>query len=581
MKRSHIAIGIITIILIFATVACQSIKLPFLHKVELVIQETYPPTPLLTGPGDNIDNANKNLSEYLKHIYTAISNLEKNNIDAPILSYALTGDKPSFSLEVDISRPDGHSIEELVFSINVDTGDVKLKQPKIEDTLKDSEFIYNTLYLAMKGINIPLDSYKKTVTIGSLAELLTNTYESMAGHEIDTTDIINVGTLVQRKALAIDLLNVNSITDNENSILDVQATLENSIELILKWHEIIKRDIYGLASQHASLDDTWNLLFIFSKITNMNFANKKVKEQIDGLLDTSQPLTRLDLAKVLVTIEEMRLGEEIIYKYNGWQDMADTDDPYANKADITGILMRYNNNNAFYPQKMIQFREIYPPLLNIINRSYVLVDENERGKPLSYKETINIITMLFNELAQPKPHEEKVVVVNERPYDWYVNQYETGEYGQVNCMPASMEMVLKWRNSNNTITTEELRKEYICDGGGWYDTGLINELERHKVPYTLEWDFSLETMLFHLDSANILIVMYNDGVDFSGHAVVVKGYRKIPAGVWVICNDPSTFEPVGKYGRPDGIGREMEAKELLWEMERHSSWYIVIPPATA
>lgn len=571
-----ILVASILILLSLPITSCENIFAP--RQVELALQGDYPHIPKLTGPGESIEILNKNLASELDDLCTVISNLQQTSTNYPTIHYSLQGERPSFILQASISIPDGERLYDISYKIDVDTGEVRLQNPSLEDPLNDADFLYQVLHMGMKGSNIPLEYYRQPVNVPFLSKLLVDIYEDLAGHEIDTTNIIDTVNPMEQKALALDLFNASLVTQDEYDLEDIGVVEEYAIDTILRWHERIFRDLYGKSTQPATVQDAWDLISLASKLTNSNWANSESLEEIEKLMTMDQPLTRLNLAQILVIVEENRLGKEIEHSYLYRKEMSDTKDLYAKKVDIQGLLPRYYDNNAFYPDKILQYRQLYEPILSFINM--VCGDRIDEWENVTFQEVLKLIwaTLDTFESYDIKPYREKLVI-NERPYDWYIDQANTGQYSHVNCMPACMEMVLKWRDPSNSISTEQLRNQYICDGHGWYDIGLANQLDAHNIPHTLETEFTLEIILSHLDNGNILIAMYNNGDREEGHAVVVKGYRQIPAGTWLICNDPSSFMPINKYGNLDGIGREKEAQELLWEMERHSSFYFVIPPA--
>lgn len=51
------------------------------------------------------------------------------------------------------------------------------------------------------------------------------------------------------------------------------------------------------------------------------------------------------------------------------------------------------------------------------------------------------------------------IVLNERPYEWYVYQQDTGEFCQANCMPSTVEMALSYQGLSDVPSAETLRKE--------------------------------------------------------------------------------------------------------------------------
>ena len=70
-------------------------------------------------------------------------------------------------------------------------------------------------------------------------------------------------------------------------------------------------------------------------------------------------------------------------------------------------------------------------------------------RPLSYQQIVQASATL-SEAYEKKTKEELSVKekINDRSYDWYYAQNDTGAYSDVNCMPSSTAMVLNAALSN-------------------------------------------------------------------------------------------------------------------------------------
>lgn len=72
-------------------------------------------------------------------------------------------------------------------------------------------------------------------------------------------------------------------------------------------------------------------------------------------------------------------------------------------------------------------------------------------------------------------------VNNDRDYDWYVNQYRTGEFSYINCGPTSIEMAMKWLNKDSKVRTEEIRNKFIPNGDGTFSDKLVEILTSYNI----------------------------------------------------------------------------------------------------
>jgi len=66
----------------------------------------------------------------------------------------------------------------------------------------------------------------------------------------------------------------------------------------------------------------------------------------------------------------------------------------------------------------------------------------------------------------------KKSVSNNRDYDWYIDEWSTGTFSDVNCGPTSAAMSIKWVDSIYTKTPDELRNEIKPNGGDWSDIDM-------------------------------------------------------------------------------------------------------------
>ncbi len=51
---------------------------------------------------------------------------------------------------------------------------------------------------------------------------------------------------------------------------------------------------------------------------------------------------------------------------------------------------------------------------------------------------------------------------NNREYDWFIDQGNTGEHSNSNCGPASVVMAMKWRDEDFEGTVEEAREKFFA-----------------------------------------------------------------------------------------------------------------------
>lgn len=146
----------------------------------------------------------------------------------------------------------------------------------------------------------------------------------------------------------------------------------------------------------------------------------------------------------------------------------------------------------------------------------------------------------------------------DKTYSWYIDQYTSGTYWNVNCGPASVTMAIKWADSTFTKTAADARNTYRSTGGWWTTTDIANYLNT----YGINWRYTplpdeYQTMQKYLDQGNLLILcldnyyltynadamqhvgkFYQVNAPDSGHFIVIKGYKVVDGKIYFDAYDP-------------------------------------------
>lgn len=169
-------------------------------------------------------------------------------------------------------------------------------------------------------------------------------------------------------------------------------------------------------------------------------------------------------------------------------------------------------------------------------------------------------------------------VSNNRSYEWYMDQGDTGTYSEINCGPTSLAMILKWVNRNSTETGLSLRNQRI-NNGDWWSTTIIQEFLRRKGVSYMTYRYSENTLLNEVKYGRIALVCldmsrisrnYNPTTSnagrfydhVTGHFIVVKGYRYINNVLYFEAYDPFSMGETYSNGQPLGKDRLYKASEL-------------------
>jgi uncharacterized protein YnzC (UPF0291/DUF896 family) len=184
-------------------------------------------------------------------------------------------------------------------------------------------------------------------------------------------------------------------------------------------------------------------------------------------------------------------------------------------------------------------------------------------------------------------------VSNNREYDWYIDQFNTGESSDVNCGPTSIEMVMKWKSKDSSITAEEIRNKYLLqERYGMELSQVASCLKDNNITIRFLQDVTEEKLKDELKLGNIIIVgmdlsyiPYNMiteervGKYFDGntdHYVVIKGYKVVDDKLYFETYDPGSLNNKYIDGTPIGRDRYYLAKELVKATVFYKDWMIVV-----
>lgn len=184
---------------------------------------------------------------------------------------------------------------------------------------------------------------------------------------------------------------------------------------------------------------------------------------------------------------------------------------------------------------------------------------------------------------------------SERNYDWYYDQYSTGEYSYMNCGPTCVQMAAKWQNENSTCTAEKLRNSNLNNGNGYYYFQMKEFLTNYGVKYTqvsLNYHVEmLDTIQKVIERGSIIIagimtgfLTWNKdkkqkiGLFYSGngpHFIIIKGIRKVDNDVLL-----EIYDPIGsaKYfnSQPMGRNRHVKGYELYKAISSYENGKILV-----
>jgi hypothetical protein len=190
---------------------------------------------------------------------------------------------------------------------------------------------------------------------------------------------------------------------------------------------------------------------------------------------------------------------------------------------------------------------------------------------------------------------------NDREYEWYIDQANTGLYSTINCGPVATTMAAKWSDQAFLKTPEDARAAYHENGGWWYTADIDNYLNDNSIPhYFANLSSSVagtqEVIRSFLDDQFIIILcldMYfvrsetssSERVDKFyaadskgwGHFIVVKGYKIVNDHLYFEVYDPYSFGRVYSDGVLKGRNRYYRTNDIFDATSHWWNYAIVIP----
>ncbi len=195
--------------------------------------------------------------------------------------------------------------------------------------------------------------------------------------------------------------------------------------------------------------------------------------------------------------------------------------------------------------------------------------------------SVVLLVSFFSFVPNLETNPTKVVyardVSNNRPYEWYMDQGDTGEFAGINCGPTSTAMILKWLNRNSLVTGESLRNEIPANGNWWSTVIIQNYMNRNGIFYFTH-RYNQQTLVDAINAGRIALVCLNMSMiernfnaesnigrfydDVTGHFIVVKGYKYIQNELYFEVYDPFSMGAEYANGIRKGQDRLYKATEF-------------------
>ena len=433
------------------------------------------------------------------------------------------------------------------------------------------------------GMDVDPASLGDTVGEREAIEVFIRLYEDFLGGETDISGVQVETDDLTRKAYLLEYTDYYGSGDYS---FDENLYLYRLSMLTAKAIANIERDVYGRQSETVTGEEFVRLLRTLHDAMPVHevegsehrwsaLCDVDTDEILRTMALTDSPFTRRDAAELLGRITKDGVHYKIKYNDRNLERVEDSfDSIWVRRAVTHGFMNYYGESSLFAPSEELT-------LVNAITSAqcYLNTRYNDWSYAVNYawdnyltRRDVMVsavrVADYFRDRTDADRQFETKTVVNDRDYDWFFSQKDTGKYSAVNCMPSIATMASHWYDADSKATVQKMRRT-SDNGDGWTAYELRCGLSAYKVPYTVE-DATLESITAAIDAGGIVLAQYSDrpyGV--SGHCYVIYGYRKYRDSYTFIVNDSDSLTHRAElFGRKAGNGDEIEARFAMWTISR-------------
>lgn len=542
---------------------------------------------------------NQALHDYFTPILEALRQASRTG---PSLhpQYRLLRDRDDLLLLTSLTSGEGRDLDLPPIVIG-DDGALGLPEPSPLAWLSDGEFLGAAQGLKNRGVAVSLEKYGQTASSLDMYAMLVDCYERLAGRAINADNIAdNVTDETARKALALDLANYY---EDYPQLDDYDVGLDTLSFTLATWITQVERDLYLAYSQPATVADALASLDFFlslcmpglgsytdtagsSPADRQAMLHYRLDITTDGRIpvalvsDPGRQLTRADLAALFVPLYESVMGTiDTDALYTPTYD--DTRDEAVRKATGTWLMNTYPSAATFSPDLMVRRYQLPALASQCVTQLYLDWCGSQPGfiqRPLTYGQMVIFLDRLMASYdGRTRVTAPRIEVINDRDYDYYIDQYTTGEFGPVNCMPTTLVMALRWQSRDFPLTVEQIRSQFPDTTGGWYQWQVMAILDKYHATYS-EKSVSLDNFIADLDRGRaIFCQIHEHDLAYSGHVLLIYGYIRQGDNLWFVAQDASG-NTLNKYGEPWGKARVLEGNYVEFITSRFTGTYLSLAP---
>ncbi len=411
-------------------------------------------------------------------------------------------------------------------------------------------------------------------------------YEGIAEEELDISDVKVGGAMGEtyQKALKLGILTAYGNYDQYEYVDSVYVT--NVLNMACAVIDRAESNVYGRQSKFVTGQEFAAILravyhvctvreiegssYQWSALGDVDFAGVAA----DMCDDPAYQFNRRDGAELVCRITNEGPVYSRSFGDHALTPVEDSDSIWVRRAMTHGFMEYYGGSSLFAPYAGFTVTNAIANAKRYINCRYNDWSYANNYEWDGYYTRRDVIVaagrtaQYFDDRSETDKYNfEKKLVVNDRDYDWFYSQKNTGAYSSVNCMPSIATMAAHWYDQNSTVTVEDMRRT-STNVDGWTSTELHKGLDAYHVPYVVDYP-DLDVFLNALDDGKILLVQYSDRPQYmTGHCYVIYGYRQYGDSLTFIINDSESLTYRAEiFGRLNGNGDEVDAQFSIWSIQ--------------
>ena len=453
--------------------------------------------------------------------------------------------------------------------------------------LSDAAFLEGALFLSALGITPSLSAYADPAMEYAYLDALVRSYEHITQSNVPTLGVVPALTdALTAKACVLGILPYyDELSVHVDRELSALTALDYAGALLA---HVQQADAHrgGLLSTVQQAIDELDAMLLPSGLLPPGGVSAVLPARWQT--HASDKLTRLSLSCLFADLyRNLADQSRISVDEEAPVDCQDADAVYAFRHHLIAGYPSYRELSPHLSVRTYQLCGLLQNFCQVLLSG--AAEQSGAYGPLTTGQSVCYLhTMLSCAYDTYATREDTIVtqeVVNDRPYEWYISQDDTGPYSAVNCMPTSVTMALRWQDSTFDIPVEKVRERVDPTGtGGWTLYQAQEALDAYGARYdvltfTESAQENLGAMLQALDAGGLLFCMMHEGdTEMDGHCMLVYGYRRTGDDLWFYVQDPGLIGAKDVYGQPEGKARELEAHYAQWITARWTSQVFVLQP---